>query len=92
MVARCVSGSDDDTINVWDLQNNGLLRSLKGHSLSVNAIAITPDGCHIVSGSEDKTIKVWDLKDGHLLRSLEEHINRVLTVAVTPDGRQSSQV
>ena len=31
-----------------------------GHSSSVYAVAISPDGKYIVSGSDDKSIKVWD--------------------------------
>ena len=64
------------------------LRSLEGHTQSVRAVAVTPDGRLIVSGSDDNTIKVWDMKSGHLLHSLEGHKNRVTGVAVTPDGRQ----
>jgi WD40 repeat protein len=30
----------------------------------VNAVAVTPDGRHVVSGSEDKTLRVWDLAAG----------------------------
>ena len=65
-----------------------LLRSLEGHSNSVHAVVVTPDGCQIISGSYDNTIKVWDLEGGHLLRSLEGHTQSVNAVAVTPDGRQ----
>ncbi|MFM5959292.1 MAG: WD40 repeat domain-containing protein [Dolichospermum sp.] len=35
--------------------------TFKGHSDSVNAITITPDGKTVISGSDDKTIKTWDL-------------------------------
>ena len=41
-----------------------LVRTLQGHTSSVNAVAVTPDGRHVVSGSWDKTLRVWDLKDG----------------------------
>ena len=36
----------------------GLIRTLEGHSDSVNAIALTPDGKTVISGSDDKTIKL----------------------------------
>ena len=28
----------------------------------VRAVAVTPDGKHVVSGSSDETIKLWDIK------------------------------
>ncbi len=63
------------------------LRSLEGHTGDVNAVAVTPDGRHVLSASDDGTVKVWDLATGQLLRSLEGHTRAVLAVAVTPDGR-----
>jgi WD40 repeat protein len=62
-----VSGSWDKTLKVWDLDTGSLLRSLEGHTGSVNAMVVTPDGEHIVSASLDKTLKVWDLANGTLL-------------------------
>jgi WD40 repeat protein len=41
-----------------------LLRTLTGHTHSVNAVALTPDGRRAVSGSGDRTLKVWDLESG----------------------------
>jgi hypothetical protein len=41
-----------------------LLRTLEGHSDSVNSVAISPDGQRAVSASGDRTLKVWDLATG----------------------------
>ncbi len=59
---RVVSGSDDKTLKVWDLETGRQERTLEGHQHSVYAVAITPDGRRVVSGSADKTLKVWDLE------------------------------
>lgn len=61
------------------------LNTLKGHSDSVNSVAITSDN-KIVSGSHDKTIKVWDLKTGKLLNTLKGHSKLVKSVAITSDN------
>ena len=55
-----------------------LLRTLEGHSGSVNGVAVTPDGKRAVSASWDKTLKVWDLETGRALRTLEGHGDHVL--------------
>jgi len=59
-----VSASGDKTLKVWDLDSGLALRTLEGHSASVNGVAVTPDGKRAVSASEDKTLKVWDLDRG----------------------------
>jgi WD40 repeat protein len=66
-----------------------LIRTLEGHSGSVYAVAITPDGRHAVSGSYDKTLKIWDLNTGKIIRPLEGHSGSVYAVAITPDGHRA---
>src|SRR5208283_298636 len=58
---RAVSASDDQTLKVWELASGRELRTLTGHTLGVNAVAVTPDGECVVSASDDHTLKVWDL-------------------------------
>lgn len=87
---RCVvSGSDDRTLRVWDLDTGTTLRSLEGHNASVSAV-VTLDGRRAVSGSEDGTLRVWDLEAGKTLRTLEGHNGAVLAVAVLDDYRAVS--
>ncbi len=59
-----------------------------GHTASVNALALSPDGRFLVSGSEDVTLKIWDTATGNVLRTLSGHDQSVLAAAVSPDGRQ----
>ncbi|MDB9519348.1 hypothetical protein PN466_20595 [Roseofilum reptotaenium CS-1145] len=62
---------------------------LEGHSDSVNAVALTPDGQRAISGSNDKTLKVWNLKTRELEQTLTGHQGSVRAVAVTPDGERA---
>jgi hypothetical protein len=61
---RAVSGSDDKTLRVWDLESGQCLRTLAGHSGVVTSVSVTPDGRRAVSGSYDGTLRVWDLESG----------------------------
>ncbi|MBW2638228.1 MAG: hypothetical protein JRC86_12065, partial [Deltaproteobacteria bacterium] len=86
---RAVSGSNDDTIKVWDLENGQSIRTMEGHNDSVRAVAVTPDGRRAVLGLYNKTIKVWDLENGQSIRTMEGHNDSVRAVAVTLDGRRA---
>jgi len=66
-----------------------LLRTLEGHSDSVNGVAVTPDGKRSVSASGDHTLNVWDLDTGRVLRTLKGHSAPVSGVAATPDGQRA---
>ena len=82
-----VSGSDDKTLRVWELETGRCLHTLQGHTESVNSVAVSPGGRHIVSGSDDKTLRVWELETGRRLNTLQVHTSSVKSVAVSPDGR-----
>jgi WD40 repeat protein len=49
------------------------LRTLKGHTNSVNAVAVTADGRRAVSASADQTLRLWDLANGQTIRTFEGH-------------------
>jgi WD40 repeat protein len=57
-----VSGSKDDSIKVWALENALNLRTFEGHEDWVISVNITRDRKqqHIVSTSRDQTIRIWD--------------------------------
>ncbi|KIL54678.1 hypothetical protein M378DRAFT_92097 [Amanita muscaria Koide BX008] len=83
-----VSGSDDNTIRVWDA-NTGveMLPPLRGHDDCVTSVAFSHDGSKIVSGSDDNTIRVWDANTGvEMLPPLRGHNPLVTSVAFSHDG------
>ena len=84
---RAISGSDDNTLKVWDLTTGKELFSLIGHRYSVNAVAITADGKQVISASLDNTVKVWDLTTEKELFHLIGHRNSVYAVAISADGK-----
>lgn len=45
-------------INIWDLNSNKLIKTLKGHSNTVKCLYFNEN--MIISGSEDRTIRIWD--------------------------------
>ncbi|KAJ5865139.1 uncharacterized protein N7529_007055 [Penicillium soppii] len=81
------SGSDDQTVRLWDPATGALTQSLEGHSSWVGSVAFSPDGRLLASGSGDKTVRLWDPATGALTQTLEGHSSLVQSVAFSPDGR-----
>jgi WD40 repeat protein len=53
----------------WD----SCMRTMDGHSESINSVAFSPDGTRVVSGSHDNTVQLWDAVSGTHLNMLEGH-------------------
>jgi WD40 repeat protein len=47
---RAVSGSENKTLRVWDLESGACLRVLEGHTMTVGSVDVTSDGHHAVIG------------------------------------------
>jgi len=84
-----VSGSEDKTIKIWDLQIGRCIKTLEGHTGSVLCLQLLPSG-ELVSGSMDKTIKIWDLKNGSCLQTLQGHTDAVRYFQRLPSGDLAS--
>jgi WD40 repeat protein len=84
--SRLASGSDDNSVRLWDAASGILLETLEGHGDRVNSVAFSPDGSRVASGSEDSTVRLWDGASGILLETLEGHGGEVCAVAFSPNG------
>ena len=74
-----VSGSEDKTLKVWDLNavSEGKLRgakiTVKAHDKSINAVCVAPNDKLVASCSMDKTIKLWSLPTLSPVMTLSGH-------------------
>ncbi|ETO32463.1 hypothetical protein RFI_04654 [Reticulomyxa filosa] len=77
------SGSQDNTVRVWNIDNNKQVQSFNGHSDPVNCVKFSPYYHYnnnrnvICSSSNDKTIRFWDIKHNQQLQILNGHIRGV---------------
>ena len=58
------SGSQDNTVKLWDVQTGGVVKTFYGHTDFVWSVSISADCTRIASGSEDHTIRLWDIQTG----------------------------
>lgn len=64
-----------------------LLRTLTGHTNSINALKSMSDERRFVSASGDNTIRLWDLSTGQMLQTFTGHETFVNAIALSPDER-----
>ena len=90
---RIITGSQDNTVNVWIAKTGELVKTLRGHDGWVRSCRFTPDGRQVVSGSHDQTIKFWDIEgyqEARVLRGyvLDGHTDAVLSATFSDDGQR----
>ena len=86
---RVVSGSNDGTMRVWDVESGQILQIFGAHSSGIPAVAAL-DSSRVVSGSHDGKLRVLDVESGQALQSLEGHSFTVISVAVLDSHRVAS--
>jgi WD40 repeat protein len=90
-----VSGGDNGTITVWELNTGKLIRTLPGQSGSnvspytIISLDISPNGQTLASagGVDGQDVKLWNLKTGELVRTINRDNWFVKSVAFSPDGK-----
>jgi WD40 repeat protein len=80
---QVVSGSDDKTLRIWDVDRGATLAILEGHQSFVTALVALPDR-RIASASTDNTIRIWERGVSTVLTG---HSDYVTALAALPGGR-----
>ncbi|KAJ8594797.1 WD40 repeat-like protein, partial [Rhizopogon salebrosus TDB-379] len=84
---RMITGSGDQTLVLWDLQDGVSLKKMKGHRSQVQAVAVSKDGKLIASGGDDGKLIVWLGDTGEsLIQVAEVHPRPIYSLDFSPDG------
>lgn len=74
---KVVSGSDDQSVIVWDKQTSQLLEELKGHNAPVSCIRML-SGERVLTSSHDGTVKMWDVRTDTCVATVGRSLSVVL--------------
>ena len=72
-----ITGSDDETVKIWNLHSLSLHGTLKGHSDFVNSVCVTSDDSKIISSSNNSRIIIWSINSLSKIHQIT-HENKLL--------------
>ena len=85
---RVLTGSMNQTLQLWDMDTGHCLRVFAGHTNGVRSVVWSADSRRALSSSYDKTVRLWDMETGRCLRILEGHTQSVYAVAWSTGDEQ----
>jgi small GTP-binding protein len=85
---RALTGGDDNTVRLWNVETGHCLRAFEGHKGIVWSVSWSDDQRNALSGAEDKTVRLWDVEMGRCLHVLEGHTSGVRSTSWSPDQRR----
>jgi WD40 repeat protein len=83
-----LTGSDDHTARLWDVQTGQEVRQFVGHTDQVWSVTFSPDGRYVLTGSYDLTARLWDISTGQVVRQFVGHMSALRSLAFSADGRR----
>lgn len=86
-----VSGSDDNTVRLWDVEGAQEIQCFKGHPSWVMSVTFSPDGTLVGSSSFDGSVRLWDVANGEQVRELPANKSIDYIIQLTPDGKWLAQ-
>ncbi len=81
------TGHRDGLIMLWDVENEQVVKTLKGHTDPIWSLDFSLDNAYLTSaGTADGTAKVWALPSGELIATIKQE-DWVTSVSFSPDSQ-----
>ena len=81
-----ITGSEDTTVRIWDLQSKNQLACLAEHKSEVMCIDLCKKNDLFVTGSLDRTLILWSLKRQSKQNTFYGHSGAILSACFNTDG------
>ena len=82
-----VSGSEDNTVKIWDVNKYCVVNTYLDHLQPINAVRWSPDGTCVASCSNDKKIKIFDIRSGRIIQHYDAHSAPITSLSYHPSGK-----
>ena len=77
----------DVTATVWNLRSGAVEHVLRGHDLTIRAVAFSLDGNLLATASADNTAVIWNLGSGERTQVFQGHTATIRAVIFSPNGK-----
>jgi len=80
-----------DAVQLWNMPERSLARTLGGHRGRINAVSFSQDGKQLVAAAGEPGMfgeaRLWNVADGMLMRMVQGHLDSLFAALLSPDGK-----
>lgn len=84
---QLASGSDDETLRLWDLESESPPKTLARFDSAVTALAFSKDGARLAVGTWDGDLMLCDARTGRKVLGFDDHRETINAIAFDPTGK-----
>ena len=84
---KLVSVSYDNSIIIWNWENNSIDKKIERHEGRASALACSPDGKYFATGGYDNKVYLWNSK-GNFIQTLVEEDGGIYTLSFSADSKK----
>ncbi len=84
--ATVAIAGDDYKIHLVSILNGKETAVFEGHQDTINSLAFTPNGDHLISASQDLSTRWWDVNVKREKKALTENTDKLLRMSLSQDG------
>lgn len=85
---RLATSNDGFTATIWDAETGRELRTLFGHTNTIETVEFSPDGKLLATAGWDRKAIMWDAATGQHLFTLSGHTGIIIDLYFSSDGTQ----
>ena len=70
--SNIITGSQDQTVRMWDIRSGECIQTLKGHTNTVHCVHLHSKSGYLLTGSWDGTVRIWDITTPQTYKSIAQ--------------------
>ncbi len=83
---RIVTANLEGQVQIWDVLDKSLIRTLNNGTNIAFCVAWSPDGTRVAAGSSNRAVRIWDARNGNQLATYRGHQKAITSIAWSPDN------